>query len=159
MPFADHRPDKSDAGELDTLMLLYQFQRASFLRKLDGLDDAAADSSPVPTGTSLRWLVAHLAHAERVWFRHRFAGEDVELFADLTVPSASLLAAIETYRDECARADEIIRTAPSLDAHCARDEGAPVNLRWVVMHMLEETARHTGHADILRELIDGSAGR
>ncbi len=75
-------------------------------------------------------------------------------------PHDTLAAAVEQYRATWARTDTIVSAAPSLDQSC-RDVGdeAPVNLRWVLMHLLEETARHGGHADILRELIDGDTGR
>jgi len=69
-------------------------------------------------------------------------------------------ATVDGYRATWARVDAIVVAAPSLDELC-RDVGAesPVNLRWVLMHLLEETARHAGHADVLRELIDGRTGR
>jgi hypothetical protein len=73
----------------------------------------------------------------------------------------TLAAAVEAYRATWARADAVIAAAATLDEPCrgpAADE-ARVNLRWVLMHLLEETARHAGHADILRELIDGQTGR
>jgi uncharacterized protein DUF664 len=75
------------------------------------------------------------------------------------VGSGTLAAAIETYRDGWTRVEAILDATPSLDTPCARADEAQANLRWVLMHLLEETARHAGHADIIRELIDGQTGR
>ena len=79
---------------------------------------------------------------------------------DTLRPSDTIDAAVDAYLATWARLDAVVSAAPSLDVPCRRaGAGAPVNLRWVLMHLLEETARHAGHADILRELIDGSTGR
>ena len=125
-----------------------------------GIDDAAGRRRMVPSGTTLLWLMRHMATAEAMWILHRFAGEDVEVADDAVHPDDSLAGAVEVYRDTWARVDAIVATAPNLEESC-RDTGdqAPVNLRWVLMHLLEETARHAGHTDILRELIDGQTGR
>jgi hypothetical protein len=115
--------------------------------------DDAATRSPVGSGTSLLWLVQHLAEAELLWIHHRFAG----LSAPSDLPeSSSLEAAIEAYRDTWARVDAIVAVS-DLEDTCR--VGEPANLRWVLAHLLAETARHAGHADILRELIDGQTGR
>ena len=137
---------------------LLQYQRDSVVRKVQGVDDAAARRSMVPTGTSLLWLVKHLAYAETIWFVQRFAGEDVEL-PDATVHDDDTVgAAVDLYRSTCARVDAIVAVA-SLDDLCADAPNfPPLDLRWVLAHMLEETARHAGHADILREAIDGTTG-
>jgi len=72
----------------------------------------------------------------------------------------SLATAVDAYRATWKHVDGIVASAPNLDVACATTDGeSTVNLRWVLMHLLEETARHAGHADILRELIDGQAGR
>jgi hypothetical protein len=91
---------------------------------------------------------------------HRFAGQEVAIPDQTVMPDDSLDAAVDAYRSTWARVDAVVAAAPSLDVMC-RDTGAesPVNLRWVLMHLLEETARHAGHADVLRELIDGQTGR
>jgi len=106
------------------------------------------------------WLIKHVARAESLWIQRRFAGEELNLPDDTVHPDDTLAAALEAYRTTWTRTDSIVASASSLDESC-RDVGdeAPVNLRWVLMHLLEETARHAGHADILRELIDGSTGR
>ena len=101
-----------------------------------------------------------MARAEQVWVVERFAGYRTDLTDDDVEPEDTIESAIALYRGTWDAVDRIVDAAPSLDALC-RDLGddPPVNLRWVLMHLLEETARHAGHADILRELIDGTTGR
>jgi hypothetical protein len=158
-PVPDHRPPRRTGGEAETLRALLQYQRDSLVRKVTGLDDAAAAQSPVGSGTSLLWLITHMARAEITWVLSRFAGQDVVIPDSAPQPGAQLAAAVDFYRSTWARVDAVAFAAP-LDQLCRRaDSEPPVSLRWVVMHMLEETARHAGHADILRELIDGQVGR
>jgi hypothetical protein len=104
-------------------------------------------------------LVKHLTYAETLWFVRRFAGEQVELPDDTVRDDDSLADAVAQYRATWSRVGAIVAAAP-LEQRC-HDTGpeSPVTLRWVLAHMLEETARHAGHADILRELIDGQTGR
>jgi uncharacterized damage-inducible protein DinB len=150
----DQKPPRLAAGERETLLALLRYQRASVLRKVEGLDDAAAEASPVASGTSLRWLVAHLATAESVWVEQRFAGGAAHV-----VEPGSLADAIAAYRRTSDRVDVLV-AASDLDDLCLADASdPPVNLRWVLAHLLEETARHAGHADVLRELHDGAVGR
>jgi len=101
-----------------------------------------------------------MARAEQLWIVQRFAGRRPELLDDVVQPDDNVVSAIATYRQTWRIVDNIVDAAPSLDLPC-RDVGsdAPVNLRWVLTHLLEETARHAGHADILRELVDGTTGR
>jgi hypothetical protein len=129
------------------------------VRKVAGVDDQAAREAMVASGTTLLWLTKHMARAEQLWIVQRFAGERPDLIDDAVEPHDTIASAIATYRATWQLVDGIADAA-SLDDLC-RDVGddAPVNLRWVLMHLLEETARHAGHADILRELIDGTAGR
>ncbi|MBO0825548.1 MAG: DUF664 domain-containing protein [Actinobacteria bacterium] len=140
-------------------MALLQFQRDSLIRKVDGVDEEAARRSPVGSGTTLLWLLKHLAQAEMRWVLVRFAGLDADLPEDLVQPADTTVSVIAGYREASAQVDAIARDA-GLDELCrGAANGEPVNLRWVLAHLLEETARHAGHADILRELIDGSTGR
>jgi hypothetical protein len=142
-----------------TITALLQFQRDSMVRKVSGVDEEQAKRSPVASDTTLLWLVVHLAGAESLWVLHRFAGEPVANDSTAVGDAVSLRAALEAYRDTWPRVDAVI-AASSLDTMCRPfDDTAPVNLRWVVLHLLEGTARHAGHADILRELIDGETGR
>jgi len=154
---ADQKPPCFAGDERDTLLALLEYQRASLLRKLDGLGTEAARRQLVPSGTTLLWLVKHLARAESTWVLQRFAALAVEVPDDTVLPADTVASVTGAYRTVSARVDELVRAAPSLDAPCVGIDGA--NLRWVVAHLLEETARHAGHADILRELIDGQTGR
>ena len=126
--------------------------------RLAGVDETQARFSPVPTGTSLRWLVVHLTLAEEIWIVQRFAGESSQSLNvnDNELPIATVVG---RYENQWVRTAAYVESA-SLD-DLTRDTGSesPVNLRWVLSHLLEETARHAGHADILRELIDGTIGR
>lgn len=155
----DEKPPRLVGDERATLHELLQYQRESLVRKVTGLDDGQARRALVESGTTLLWLVKHVARAERVWVLHRFAGED-DVVYDGVGRDDRLADAVEFYRSTWARVDEVVASTASLDEPCARPgpEGQ-VTLRWVLMHLLEETARHAGHADILRELIDGETGR
>jgi hypothetical protein len=157
---ADRKPPRVVSGELGTLLALLQYQRDSLVRKVSGVTEADARRKLVGSDTTLLWLVKHLARAESTWVERRFAGLDVELPAEAVGPDDTLGPAVDAYRQVWARTDQIILDAPDLDQFC-RDTGAesPVTLRWVLAHLLDETSRHAGHADILRELIDGSTGR
>jgi len=153
------KPPRMVRDERPTLSALLRYQRESFVRKVTGLDEDAARRAVVGSGTTLLWLTKHVTRAELQWVLRRFAGADVEIPDDTVHPDDSLAGAIEAYQETWARVDAVVGAA-SLDESC-REVGdeAPVNLRWVLTHLLEETARHAGHADILRELIDGATGR
>ena len=156
----DRKPPRLEGDELATLSALLGYQRRSLVGKVEGVDDAAARRPLVGSGTTLLWLVKHITGAELTWVVHRFAGEDVAVPPDAVQPSDTVAGAVDAYRAVWTRVDAIVAAAPSLDARCRRvGEEIPVNLRWVLMHLLEETARHAGHADILRELVDGTTGR
>jgi uncharacterized damage-inducible protein DinB len=155
----DRKPPRLAGDERRTLQALLQFQRDSFARKVEGVTDAAARQQFVGSGTTLLWLTNHLSYAEVVWIVDRFAGEDTQSVDDSVNSNDTLAAAVDAYRRTWARVDEIVAKS-SLDDECrAIGDGPPANLRWVLMHLLEETARHAGHADIIRELIDGTTGR
>jgi hypothetical protein len=156
----DQKPPRACGSERETLEALLQFQRESLVRKVAGIDEGAARRSFVASGTTLLWLVKHVTRAETVWVLQRFAGDDVELPDDKVQVGDTVLAAIAAYQATWVRIDGVVAAAASLDEDCrAPGPEGPANLRWVLMHLLEETARHAGHADILRELIDGETGR
>jgi len=154
----DRKPPRLCASELPTLLALLQFQRDSLIRKVDGVAEVAARQSPVGSGTTLLWLLKHLAQAQTRWVLVRFAGLDAALPDDTVQPDDTVASVIAGYRASSAQADTIARIAGP-DDPCRGDDSGDINLRWVLAHLLEETARHAGHADILRELIDGSTGR
>jgi hypothetical protein len=156
----DQKPPRLDGGERETLAALLQYQRASLVRKTMGVDDETARRAYVESGTTLLWLVKHMVRAETVWILRRFAGEEVEIPDDTVDPGDTVAGVIDAYRAIWPRTDAVVAASPSFDERC-RDVGdeEPANLRWVLTHLLEETARHAGHADIVRELIDGQTGR
>lgn len=155
----DLPPQKLTGDERETLCSLLQFQRESLLRNLDGLDDEQARWSPVPSGTSLWWLADHASFAERIWLLDRFDGQGEAGWAMCGDPARPVAAVVELYRQTWAEVDAVVAAA-ELDDLCALPPAdAQVNLRWILGHLLEEIARHAGHADILRELLDGTTGR
>jgi uncharacterized damage-inducible protein DinB len=152
-------------GEKESLHIALDRHRDAILWKLDGLGDADVRRQMTPSGTSLLGLVKHLASVEYGWFCSTF-GRDTEPLppvadepnADfrigVTETTADILAFYERAR---AAADQVINEL-DLDATGKPWFGDEVSLRWVLIHMVEETARHAGHADICRELIDGMVG-
>ncbi|HZU73860.1 MAG TPA: DinB family protein [Acidimicrobiales bacterium] len=157
---ADLKPPRNSGSETEVLRALLQYQRESLVRKMEGVAAEAGRWSPVPSGTNLLWLARHMARAELTWVVARFAGEEVELPPEQAGPTDSLAAAIDAYRSAWQRVDAIAFGGASLEERCRRPDAEPsVSLRWVLMHLLEETARHAGHADIITELIDGRTGR
>jgi hypothetical protein len=156
---ADQKPPRVAGDERTTLLTLLQYQRESLVGKVDGIDEDGARWSPVATGTSLLWLLRHLIRAEILWVPMRFAGEVDQHPDDRLDDTDTVAAAVADYRATWARVDAII-AASDLDDLCrANDRDEATDLRWVIAHLLEETARHAGHADIIRELLDGQTGR
>jgi uncharacterized damage-inducible protein DinB len=158
---ADQQPPHLVGDEMSTVHTLLQFQRDSLVRKVDGVSEEDARRSPVPSGTSLLWLIKHMSRAERIWVMGRFSAMEEKVSDDTLWPEDTLATAIAYYRQTWREVDDIVVQAAGLDERARITEhGSPgVNLRWILMHLLEETARHAGHADILRELLDGSTGR
>jgi uncharacterized damage-inducible protein DinB len=157
----DHRTPFTVAGEKQTLCDFLDYLRAAIDRKASGLDEAAARRSPVASGTSLLGLVKHLTFVEVMWFQWSFAGSDVPLPSGELEPGDTTTSVLDAYRAACRRANEIVAAHDDLDEVCARKAPGyePLSLRWLLVHMVEETARHAGHADIIREQIDGATGR
>ena len=156
---ADRKPPRVEADEIATLRALLQYQRDSLVRKVEGVTVDQAAWSPVPSGTNLLWLVTHMADAEQTWVVRRFAGLSTDVGEE--PPEADPVAhAIDRYRATWATVDALVAAADGPDDACRGEETIPpVTLRWVLAHLLEETARHAGHADIIRELVDGDVGR
>jgi uncharacterized damage-inducible protein DinB len=153
----DQRPPRVDADERTTILTLLQYQRESFARKVEGVNDVDGTTAIVPSGTTLLWLANHMADAERIWLLHRLQGANP---ADDPPHESTLAGALARYRSTWTVADGAIAASPDLGQRCRPfDDRPPVSLRWILVHLLEETARHAGHADILRELADGTTGR
>jgi len=159
------RPTPTAGTEKETLQAFLNNYRAAMVWKLEGLSDEDAARPLVPSGTNLLGLVKHLAWVELGWFVEFFAGEsvddpyagkgDADMRAEL---GDTVEAIIELYERHVARADAVIAAASLDDLSAQEHRGEHFSLRWILIHMIEETARHAGHADIIREQIDGATG-
>ncbi len=171
-PNVDPRVDPpTQADERATIMGFLVWQRGTLELKCSGLDAAnLARRSVDPSSMSLLGLVRHLADVERAWFRRVMAGLDAPpIFYSKTdpdgdfdgaVPDADVVAeAWDAWRAEVAFADRFVAEAPDLDVVGNDSRRGAISLRWVLMHMVEEYARHLGHVDLLRERIDGAVGQ
>ena len=158
------------ADERTTLLDYLATYRLTLELKCSGLTAAQLAMRSVPPSTmSLLGLVRHLAQVEQSWFRRRMAGQDVPYLyrtaddrdADFTGAVADdevVAEAWARWREEVSNADEFVARAESLDLVSASPD-EPINLREVLVHLIEEYARHCGHADLLRECIDGATGQ
>jgi hypothetical protein len=164
--------DQPDNKEDQALLAFLDAQRNAVLSIVEGLDEEAWHRSVVPSGWTPAGLVEHLGGAEWHWFQGVVTGavpepppgEDLPPYDPAAafvseLPSAEI---ISFYRDQCARSDEVLAATP-LSAqprgrHGGPEMDEPPDVRWIVLHMIEETARHAGHLDIARELIDGQTG-
>ena len=156
-----------EAGEREMLTGWLDYHRATLAWKCEGLTDAQLRERAVPPSSlSLLGLVRHMAEVERSWFQRVLHGEDAppRYFDDDNpdgdfddVDTADVAEAFAAWRADCQRATELIAAAPSLDVTGER-RGERFSLRWILTHMIEEYARHNGHADLLRQRIDGSVG-
>ena len=153
-----------EVAESEREVLLYFLTRVrdAVVRASAGLTAEQQRTPGVPSGTSLLGLIRHLTGVEEHWFQRVFLGQDRDIGISMTVPpGATRDQVVAAYRQACARSDEIVRACPDLSTVATiANPGVPhpVSLRRIVTHMIEETARHAGHADILREQIDGAAG-
>lgn len=157
-----HTPRVGDERELLTATVDYQ--RAVLLRKVGGLGEDDLREVMTPSGLTLLGLVRHLAFVERYWFQVVFAGQDAELPWSDADPDADWrpepgetapeIVALYLAEAEIARQ---IAAAADLDAMSAH-QNVQVSMRWILLHMLEELARHLGHADLMRERLDGATG-
>lgn len=157
------RVPRNDGDALDTALAFLSFARSCVLKKVDGLDEEQLRRRLLVSDTTLLGLVQHLTDAERYWFGYTLAGDaryaDVD-FDMVVAPDRSANQVIVDYRTAITESDAHIRAAESLDVRTAHPvDDAPLTVRWVLAHMTSETVRHAGHADILRELIDGVTGR
>ena len=161
----DNRPDPPLAAPpVEMVSAFLDFHRATLLWKTEGLSDEQLRRPMVPSGVCLLGIVKHSAYVERWWFRAVFGGEDPPFpwteedpDADWRIePDETTEAIIALYRDEVERSRAIVVGAGWDDR--ARRAGRDHTLGWILTHMVEEVARHNGHADILRELIDGTTG-
>ncbi|KQZ89309.1 hypothetical protein ASD62_08310 [Phycicoccus sp. Root563] len=159
------RDEPRTGDETTVLLAALQSHRDVMLWKLDGLTDEQQRWSPVPSRTSLVGLVKHLANSEYGWFCETFGrphepltdiSQDIE--ADMrAAPGETTQEIVDFYRRSWTAADASVHEL-GLDATGTSYAGTTVSMRWVLVHMIEDTVRHAGHADIIRELVDGGTG-
>jgi uncharacterized damage-inducible protein DinB len=157
----DHHTPWTLADEKETLVTFLDYLRGAVIRKASGLPAAAVRRPMVGSGTSLLGLIKHLTRVEIVWFQYAFAGADVRVPGDDLADDDDPQSVIGDYQAAVMVSNRIVAEASDLSRPAKRRAVAPepMSLRWILVHMIEETGRHAGHADILREQIDGSVGR
>ena len=156
----------SPGSERPVLEAFLDFHRQVLVSKVDGISENEARRRLVPSKTTLAGLIKHMIGVERGWFQEVLAGRNPEEIGsnvgggeeswDLA-ESETVTSLIEEYQQTCAQSRETAARFALDDAVPEPDMGQ-VSLRWIYVHMIEETARHVGHADILREQTDGAAG-
>lgn len=160
-------------GEAELLVGFLDYHRVTFLQKVSGLAEGQMAQTAAASTLTLAGLTKHLALVEDSWFTERVAGRpmpepwasapfdddpDWDLHSAVDDEPADLIA---LYLTSCARSRAVVAQVGDLDALSVVPDslsGKPFNLRWLLLHMIEETARHNGHADLLREAIDGQTG-
>ncbi|CAM3761919.1 DinB family protein [Nocardiopsis rhodophaea] len=156
------------APERGTLEAFLDYLRAAVVRRVSGVSEADARRRLVPSKTTLAGMLKHLAVVERNWFQHHLLGRDkAELGIDFELPDEdptwdltdddTLPALIADYERACAESRAAAAGLP-LEQSFVEPRIGELSLRWIYVHMIEETARHAGHVDILREQIDGTSG-
>jgi uncharacterized damage-inducible protein DinB len=165
LPLPDKQPHTPRVGdERELLTATVDYQRAVLLRKVGGLDEDELRRVMTTSGLTLLGLVKHLAYVERYWFQVVFAGRDADLPWSDADPDADWhpepgetapeIVALYVAESEVARE---ITAASELETMSAHTD-VQVSMRWILLHMLEELARHLGHADLMREELDGATG-
>ncbi|GAB3106035.1 DinB family protein [Streptomyces calidiresistens] len=162
MPAAHRRdtpPPRTGSSEIEVLRGFLGYLRDSIAAKVEGTPEPQVRTYRTPSGTNLLGLLHHLTAVERT----TFLGEEVtdwQATFDAS-PADSVAEVLARYRETVARADAVLDgcTDPGAPVPRPRRGGPAPSIRWALTHMIEETGRHAGHADILRELIDGTTGR
>jgi uncharacterized damage-inducible protein DinB len=152
-------------SEKELLEAFLDFQRDTLLWKVSGLAEEQLRKPWTPSGMSLLGLVKHLAYVERNWFQNRFLNRELPIpwtggdpGGDFRIePGETADSIVAFYRAEVAEARRIVAEVDSLET-IARHPKRPHSLRRILIHMIEETARHNGHADLMREFTDGQTG-
>jgi uncharacterized damage-inducible protein DinB len=167
-PELERRDPPETAPEKETIDAFLDYQRASVFVKVRGLDRDAATRRLVPSMTTVLGVVKHLAYVEAWWFQDIFAGRTVEYpwtdddpDADFRIEESDTLESVMSLYESMTEESRRIAAGATLDDVSRRTHprrGTTFSLRWIILHMIEETARHLGHMDILRELTDGETG-
>jgi hypothetical protein len=153
----DPRVPRGSSDERELLLSWLGVLRGAVRRKASGIDDDQARWTPDGRLTCLLGIVTHLTAVEWRWIDGGMLGEPVHRSEDEFSPGnpTPIADALARYQQRASHTDEVVRYLP-LDAPCAMEPGT--DLRWVLLHLLNETARHAGHADAVRELLDGTVG-
>jgi hypothetical protein len=153
----DTPPPRTGSSEAEVLRGFLDYLRASIAAKVDGAPEPQVRTAAVPSGTNLLGLLNHLTWVERALF----LGEDVTDWQATfhAAPADGVADVVARYRDTVHRANDVLDGCPDLGAPVPRRGRRAPSVRWALTHMIEETGRHAGHADILRELVDGTTGR
>ncbi|ATY11721.1 DUF664 domain-containing protein [Amycolatopsis sp. AA4] len=149
----DTPPPRTGSSETEVLRGFLDYLRTSVAAKVDGAPETEAHAAAVPSGTNLLGLLNHLTFVER----SLLLGETVKNWPATFHTRDSVAEVVARYREAVKLANELLDDCPDLAAPLPGRDGPSV--RWALTHLIEETGRHAGHADILRELIDGSTGR
>ena len=147
--------------ETELLLGWLGFLRGAVLRKVEGLDDEAARWTPEGRLIPLLGIVNHLTRVEWRWIDGAMLGQEVDRSEEefRPGPELTLEAAVRAYRERAVATDEAVRRIGDLRTPCSEGSADnPLDLRWVLLHLVNETARHAGHADATRELLDGTTG-
>lgn len=155
----DAKPPRTGTDEKVVLLGFLDYLRDAIAAKVGGVPEPQIRAPGVASGTNLIGLIKHLTHVERFWF----LGEDVADWEQTLhpAPDESADELLGAYRDAVVQANQTIDACTDLTLPAPRPprRGPAPSMRWVLTHMIEETGRHAGHADILREQIDGATGR
>jgi hypothetical protein len=173
MAFPKPQSPAPSTNEREILLGYIRWQREQVVATAEGLSEEQLRWTPQDRLLPIIGIVNHLSHMEWRWVEGRYLGSPFPpRQEEFTVaPEVTGAQVIMEYRDQALRTENIVRAAPSLSAPCLGDEGGrgpahvllgfedPVDLRWVLLHLLEETAHHAGHADATREMLDGTKMR
>jgi uncharacterized damage-inducible protein DinB len=147
-----------NSDERELFLSWLRYLRGAVIRKLDGLSEEQAHWRPDGKLISLLGIVNHLTHVEWRWIDGRMQGAEVSRSEEEFAPGAELKVegALTAYRARAEATDAYVRSVADLTQPARAREG--IDLRWVLLHLINETARHAGHADATRELLDGTTG-
>ncbi|MGW0247287.1 DinB family protein [Nocardia goodfellowii] len=153
----DTPPPRTGSSEIQVLRGFLDYLRTSIAAKIDGAPDPQARTAAVPSGTNLLGLLTHLTHVERAMFLGNTVTDWQATFH--AAPTATVPEVVARYRETVNQANKVLDRYTDPAAPLPHPTRHTPTLRWALTHMIEETGRHAGHADILRELIDGTTGR
>lgn len=153
----DTPPPRTGNSESEVLRGFLDYLRSSVAAKVEDAPEPQVRTAGVPSGTNLLGLLNHLTYVERATFLgERITGWQATFQADAADTVAEVVA---RYREAVERANEVLDGCTDLGSPLPHRGPHAASVRWALTHMIEETGRHAGHADILRELIDGTTGR